>query len=260
MRMTNYGFKLSKFFYHKLMSINQHSAHSPFLFDLFKNVIHVPFDKSYKDDFKSYYNPLTHDKYAIRFEEHGAGNNQDKVLTISTITKRSAMRVDDAKFLIYLCKFLNPSIILELGTSTGVGAYALKIGAPNSNITTVEGCSELAKYIKSKYGLSNIEYIHSTFDHYFDAIIDKNTQFDLVYVDGNHTYDATLHYYEILKNKHSHSNTCLIFDDIYWSKQMFQAWKEIVKDSKNTLTLDLFNMGVVFFNPKLSKQHFRISI
>jgi len=51
---------------------------------------------------------------------------------------------------------------------------------------------------------------------------------------------------------------CIIFDDIYWSEGMQQAWTEICARPEVTLSLDLFHMGVVFFNPGLTKEHYYI--
>jgi hypothetical protein len=46
-------------------------------------------------------------------------------------------------------------------------------------------------------------------------------------------------------------------DDIYWSKEMTKAWQEIKQDTNNTLTLDIYRMGFVFFGKeKLAKEDF----
>lgn len=245
---------------HKFKSINRHGAHSPFLFDLFNEVIDVPFAKSDLEALENYRRLLISDHHQILFEEHGAGNNQNRTMTVSEITHRSAIDRSEAKLLVNLCKHLAPKTVLELGTSTGVSAHVMNIGAPNAQITTVEGCGELANYIKQNYSHPRIDVIHATFDQFFESEIDNDIKYDLVYIDGNHTFDATLRYCEIIKNRHIHPNTCVIFDDIYWSKGMTDAWKKIVKDASNTLTLDFFKMGIVFFDHKLSKQHFRINI
>ena len=47
------------------------------------------------------------------------------------------------------------------------------------------------------------------------------------------------------------------FDDI-WSKEMHDAWNNIVDHQKTTLTIDLFSIGVVFFNKNLSKENFKL--
>jgi predicted O-methyltransferase YrrM len=179
-------------------------------------------------------------------------------MTIAEIAKRSSISTKEARLLINLAKLLKPASILELGTSTGASACAFRIAAPEAQITTIEGCRELAEYIRNLREDRQTEIIATTFDDFFASPPVADQKWDLVHIDGNHAFDATLRYYEIIKEKHSHHGTCLIFDDIYWSAGMTSAWKKIITDPSNTLTLDLFCMGIVFFDPKLSKQHFSI--
>ena len=53
-----------------------------------------------------------------------------------------------------------------------------------------------------------------------------------------------------------HSKSVFVFDDINWSEGMKRAWNEIKNHPKVTVTIDLFMMGLVFFDPDLSKQDF----
>jgi len=47
-------------------------------------------------------------------------------------------------------------------------------------------------------------------------------------------------------------------DDIYWSSDMEKAWKSIQEDPRVTTTIDLFQLGIVFFNPDLHKNHYKM--
>lgn len=80
---------------------------------------------------------------------------------------------------------------------------------------------------------------------------------DLVYVDGDHQKESTLQYFNWF-SENAASKTIFIFDDIYWSEGMKEAWLEITQSPKVTLCLDLYRMGIVFFNPDLSKQVIRV--
>ena len=53
-------------------------------------------------------------------------------------------------------------------------------------------------------------------------------------------------------------NSIIVFDDIYWSDQMEEAWKEIVNNKRVTLSIDLFKMGIVFFHPSIVKEHYKL--
>jgi len=57
---------------------------------------------------------------------------------------------------------------------------------------------------------------------------------------------------------HVGKESIIILDDIYWSAGMTRAWKEIIREPRISLSIDLYRMGILFFTPDLSKQNFRI--
>jgi hypothetical protein len=57
-----------------------------------------------------------------------------------------------------------------------------------------------------------------------------------------------------------HNNSVCIFDDIYWSKGMTEAWNEIKKHHQVTVTVDLFFIGLVFFRQEQAKQDFKLRV
>jgi len=58
--------------------------------------------------------------------------------------------------------------------------------------------------------------------------------------------------------KYANNNTIFIFDDIHWSDGMENAWKYIKANTRTTLTIDLFFVGIVFVKSELSKEDFTI--
>jgi hypothetical protein len=50
----------------------------------------------------------------------------------------------------------------------------------------------------------------------------------------------------------------LIFDDIYWSEGMKQAWAEIKAHPQVTVTVDMFWIGLVYFKKGQVKEDFKI--
>jgi predicted O-methyltransferase YrrM len=81
---------------------------------------------------------------------------------------------------------------------------------------------------------------------------------DMAYIDGNHSYEATMRYYHWIKQKCNH-NSIIVLDDIYWSDGMKKAWSEIKEDEAVTYTIDTFDLGYVFFDNIMPKQHFKIT-
>jgi len=85
--------------------------------------------------------------------------------------------------------------------------------------------------------------------------LDKIDELDLVYFDANHGYAPTLKYFEWCVPK-IHEQSVFMIGDIYWSKEMRSAWKDIQLHSNVQLTLDLYEAGLVFFKNQPQKQHF----
>ncbi|WP_449437588.1 O-methyltransferase [Pedobacter steynii] len=105
--------------------------------------------------------------------------------------------------------------------------------------------------------LENVELQVGNFDVLLPEIIDKRDKLDFVYIDGNHRKEATLNYFNWCLPK-VHENSLLIFDDIYWSKGMKEAWEEIKNHPDVIVTIDLFWIGLVYFRKGQAKEHFKI--
>jgi predicted O-methyltransferase YrrM len=140
--------------------------------------------------------------------------------------------------------------------------YTCKPPPPDAKVYTLEGCPQtagVAKDVFGKAGVKDINVITGNFDDTLPDVIDGLDQLDFVYIDGNHQRDATLKYFEWCLPK-VHEGTMLIFDDIYWSEGMKQAWAQIKAHPDVTATVDLYWIGLVFFKPGQAKENFMIKV
>ena len=78
---------------------------------------------------------------------------------------------------------------------------------------------------------------------------------DFAFMDANHTYQASMEYFHTLLEK-VHPNSLIILDDIHWSKEMEQAWMEIKNHKAVSLSIDLFQVGLLFFREGREKEDF----
>ena len=236
---------------------NGHRVHSPNIFNFFKYVI---FSKE-KFDYtlaENVYSQFRKNRDNITVTTFGAKGGKTKEVKISSLAKKSSSKGKYGRLLQRTANFLQPRKILELGTSLGVGTLYLSSGSPDSKIITIEGCTSIHNFARESFAVNNaqnIEAVNSGFDEVLDNLITENQDIDLVYIDGNHTYQATMDYYELFSRR-LESGAVLLFDDINWSKGMSKAWREIVKDSKSTVTIETARMGIVFLNPKLTPKHY----
>ncbi len=245
---------------YRFKSDNEHDIHSPYLYEFYNDVIcdETPF--YIYEDIESIRAKLLLTEMEITIEDHGAGSKVNKSNTrkIKDIARNTLKPKKYGQLLFRLINRFKPDNVLELGTSLGVSTLYLAGSSKKVKVTTVEGCPSTAKVAKinfDKIGFNNIELINDTFDHFLPGYLAKTDRLDVVFFDGNHQEEATINYFNLCVEK-AHSESIFIFDDIHWSEGMTAAWETIKKHPKVTSTIDLYFMGIVFFNPDLSKEEF----
>ena len=247
-----------------LKSTNQHGVHSPFVFNL---VTKCFYDKQHYPEYQTitnYRKTLLKNKLHIKVTDLGAGSQamQQQERTISQMAKHAGTTLKRAKLLYRLNRYFKFETILELGTSLGIATQALSLGNPASHITTIEGCPSTAEFTKRQLKQSsNIVLVIDHFNNYLNKQQTTNNKlnYDLIFFDGNHQKEATLSYFEILLET-ANNDSVFIFDDIYWSKGMTEAWETIKQHPKVTVTIDTFFWGLVFFRKEQVKEHFTIRV
>jgi len=229
-----------------------YNIHSPFLFHFFTNVFDTK--KHYYDfyDIELYRRSLLSDNTAVELKDLGAGTSyKSPSRTINQIAKTASSSTNKCMLLHNLCLYFNPQNILELGTNLGLATCYIHVANKVSQLHTIEGDKTLwskSQAAFKQFKFSNIKSINSSFDEYIESHIDYIEQVDFAYIDGNHTYEATLKYFkQIVEN--TVQKKVIICDDIYWSIEMMKAWSEIKGMVKNGFTIDNHNLGIVIIDP-----------
>ncbi len=244
-----------------LKSTNEHGVHSPFVFDFVTKCL---YDKSVFPDYTALQNnrkSLYKNKQIIEVTDFGSGSKIFKTnhRAVHQIAKTAGITPKRARLLYRITRYFEPNHILELGTSLGLATASLSLGNPKAKITTVEGCpktAHLAAQHFQKMSIQNIDLQNIRFDDFFSTI-PKTQQYQLIYIDGNHSETATIAYFEQLL-PHISAQTILILDDINWSDQMQNAWKTIKIHPKVTATIDTFGWGILFFRTEQKQEQFTI--
>lgn len=249
---------------HRLSAKTRHGTHSPFVYKLADEVI---YDKRQFEDYhiiEAQRKRLLQDESMIQVTDLGAGShlNKDRTKKVKQIAKNALKRPALAQLIFRLVKFNNPKLIIELGTCLGITTSYLSKAAPKANVITIEGCPQTAAVAGKNFEelqLENIRLEVGNFDLILPGILNAEQQLDFVYIDGNHRKDATLNYFKWCLPK-VHENSMLIFDDIYWSAGMKEAWAEIKAHPQVTVTVDLFWIGLVFFKTGQARQDFKLKV
>ena len=79
----------------------------------------------------------------------------------------------------------------------------------------------------------------------------------VAFIDGNHHYEPTVAYVKKLIEV-AGEEALIIMDDIYWSKEMFEAWRELISWPGVRVSIDLYQMGILLLRRDLDKADFKI--
>ncbi|WP_114490981.1 O-methyltransferase [Candidatus Ulvibacter alkanivorans] len=241
---------------------NQHGVHSPYVYDLITNCF---YDKKKYPEYQqihAYRKQLLNDRTPFKVTDFGKGSTVFKSdeRVVASVAKHVGISAKRQRLLFRLSRYLKPENSLELGTSLGLATIAMALGNKSSSVLTVEGCPNTAAIAVRQFESHRLDNIRShtcTFDTFFSE--NASEVYHLVFVDGHHSKEYTLQYFEQLLKRIT-SNSILIFDDIYWSPGMTEAWEEIKAHPTVRVSIDTFTWGLVFFRKEQQKEHFYIRL
>jgi predicted O-methyltransferase YrrM len=253
---------LQNYLRYYISASTKHDIHSPFVFELLTNVISDRRPNPAYSEIEDLRKMLLKSRREIDVLDLGAGSAQltGNRRLIGNIASVSAKSPKYGQLLYRLCARIQPANILELGTSLGISTIYLSAACPTARITTIEGCPEIADQARahfSRFPALPITLLEGPFRDNLPRFFSENPVVDLVFFDGDHKESATLEYFETCL-KHIHSQTVFIFDDIHWTPGMERAWTAVQQHPAVSLTIDLHQMGLVFFRTGAEKQHFTI--
>lgn len=247
-----------------LKSKTAHGIHSPFVYQFVTEVLHDKTGFVEYELVKKVRNRFRRSKQLIEITDFGASSGKHRFTTrfrlVGHIARSSGVPACMGELLFRTVRHYKPENIIELGTSLGISTMYLSLANPDAKITTIEGCATTAEIAQKNFKdnhLENIELRCGEFRHMLNHVIKEMPRLDFAFIDGNHRKEPTLGYFNTCLEK-SHNDTILVFDDIYWSKGMKQAWGQIKSHPRVTVSIDLFRFGIVFLRKELSKESFVI--
>jgi predicted O-methyltransferase YrrM len=223
----------------------------------------VLFDNKWYIDYvliENHRKELEKDNTLINTNDLGAGSKiaHSHCKTIAKVAKRASVSMKSGRLLYRMARYYKPGLIIELGTSLGISTLYLSMGYPAAAVKTIEADSNLAALASgyfSNQGLTNIILINKSFDSALQMFPEAIKEKTIVFIDGNHQRQAVINYVSFFSQR-LQPGSIIILDDINWSAGMQMAWKEIRDNKQYPLTIDLFYLGIVFFqeNPKENYQ------
>ncbi len=202
-------------------------------------------------------------KQTIEVTDFGAGSQviRTRHRAIGNMAKSSLTPPSYSRLLFRIVNYLKPNTLLEMGTCFGISSLYLHLPNTKAKMTTMEGCPNVAQIARSSFNqmkATNLKLVNAPFDTVLPEVMADFNQLDFLFVDGNHKREPTLFYFKQALEK-AHDGSCFIFHDIHWTQEMEGAWRTIQEHPRVRVTIDLFFMGLVFFNTDVKeKEHYTI--
>lgn len=242
-----------------LKAVDEHSLHSPFLFKFYNQVVKNDVRQGF-ERIEELRDSLLKNQNQLTIDDLGAGSriNKSNKRRVSEIARHSSTPPDFSRLLHRIITYFGYSNVIELGTSLGLNSIYMASVSPQVKITTFEGANEIASLALGHFealNVENIQMIEGNIDDTLKNWLQSSINIDLVYMDANHRYSPTMEYFNWLLPKMK-PNGMIIIDDIHWSKEMSMAWNHLRVLPEVSLSLDVFEAGILFLDQHLTKEHY----
>ncbi len=148
-----------------------------------------------------------------------------------SLQKNTSKRI---RLLVRIVLYFEPKTFLEIGNANELNTYMF-----SSKIKSFEDFQKNT---------------NSNNDTSFDF---RLSTFDLIYFNKNQSQKSTLDYFELLLPNVTNDSVWII-NDIHKSNENEETWEIIKKHPKVKVTIDTFQLGIVFFRAEQEKEHFVI--
>jgi predicted O-methyltransferase YrrM len=131
---------------------------------------------------------------------------------------------------------------------------------PEAVVYTIEGCPATAAIAEQNFkscGFTNIKLLTGSFEEKLPEVGESGIKPGLIFIDGNHSKEPVLKYFSYFAAL-SDNKTVIVIDDIYYSREMEEAWNQIKLNEKVSVTIDIFRMGIIFFRKGVHHQDYTI--
>lgn len=249
-------YRAFKFIAYLLQAKSKYYLHSPFVYQFYLHVLEGKADE-HTEQIAIFRKSLRANTSCVQVNDFGTGSSAVK--RVSDIEKSICIRHRYGLLLYRLAKHFQPGYILEIGSSIGISSSYLASAVPAATVFSLEGSTALVQIAEENYRnlqMDNVHLVEGDFTDTLPDILPQLPSLDLVFFDGNHTLQATLNYFNQCL-KFSDEQSIFVFDDIYWSSEMTEAWELIRQHPSVTLSIDVYQFGICFFRKdKLAKEHF----
>lgn len=234
-----------------------YGVHSPFVFNLITKVIEE------RCSYYSFYDiELIRKQLLFRDDIIAYPDKQQKGKlrrrTVGEIVEREAIKPKHGALLFRLANYFKPQSILQLGSSMGLSTLYLTSYASGLKCIALENIPEFAPIARIAYekGARNpVDLRTGSNKELLPQALEELKQVDFVFFNTLYEQPDNVWLFNEC-TKYVHDGSLFVFEGIKASRKMREFWKEICACPEVTVTIDLYSMGIVFFNKKLHKRNY----
>ena len=231
-----------------------YGVHSPFVFDLITNVIEDKYGYYCYEKLSIARKQLIHDSSKIKC------NNRS--YTVNEVLWKFCFSKHESQLLFRLANHFQLSSIYLIGCDLGLAPLYLTSWSGATQCVIFEPKPEsasVAQKIIDKYSTASVE-IRNTFnpeDAKNSELIVWGKLFCNICDDERSNYITfSIETFNQLLT-FINNNSIMVISGINASKKNKDTWKNVCAAPEVTVTIDLYNLGIVFFNPKLNKKTYK---
>jgi len=237
--------------YRKLFCRKGFGVHSPFVYDLITNVIEE------KNDFYAF-RDISIAQLQLLQNEHVIQYGRNRI-TVKEAFKRCGITIKEGRFLFRLTNHYKPHTILSIGSSMGLAPLCLT--RYNSTVQCIileyeQNIADIARQILNKEKNTALNIKTGTYHEQLPESIVQLQRIDCVFIGkdvGVNDWDTVFEQCESF----IHDSTFFVLAGIRSSTDKQNYWMQYRQHPSVTIAVDLFDMGLLFFQPKLHKQVYK---
>ncbi|MDR1257855.1 MAG: SAM-dependent methyltransferase [Tannerellaceae bacterium] len=227
--------------YRRILRKKGHGVHSPFVYNLITKVI---------EERCPYYSFSGIELLRKRLLMQGE---------TACVVAHEAIPPKHCALLFRLANYFRSQNILQIGASAGLSTLYLTSYAKDVRCITLEKTSErasIARWVYEEAARTPIDLRVGDYQNLLPFTLKDMGRIDLVFF-NTHKETSNAGLFNICV-KYAHPDTVFVFEGIKANNSMLKLWKTVRTHPDVTVTLDLYSIGIAFFNKKLHKRNYTV--
>ncbi|MEA3443459.1 MAG: hypothetical protein U9R19_01890, partial [Bacteroidota bacterium] len=163
-----------------------------------------------------------------------------------------------------LCRIIKnsaPPNVLEITSVPNIMSLYISAGNIDSNYYCISGRKQKSSRIKHFAELIAPKWkdINGSIKEILPGLLNPNEEFGLIYLNRFKNYSFAYEYFETIL-PYIKPETIVIVNSIHRSDKAEKFWEKLTANDKVRQSLDLFEIGILFFGEGLQKENFVVKI